>query len=307
MNRVDGFGALGPDPAQPPSADRVVVEDAVRGALGRSVARLLRHERGVRAGEDPEDVHQARVATRRLRSDLRTFGDVLEPSWAAPLRSELQWLSELLGAVRDAEVLRDRLRSRLTRLPEEDRPAAERLIATLNVRRDEARAPLLAAMEAGRYRRLVDSAVAAAREPRVLPEIASAPADAALRPALEPLWKDLAAAVDRVVAEATDESLHAARIGSKRLRYAAEAVAPVFGKRARRFAIAATALQDVLGEHQDAVVAVAWLREVAQATPSAAFVAGQLVALETDAADAARADWPPAWKTLSRKKLRFWT
>jgi CHAD domain-containing protein len=283
------------------------VGEAVREALGRSVARFQQHEGGVRAGQDPEDVHQARVATRRLRSDLRTFGDVLQPSWATAFREELRWLGHLLGAVRDAEVLRDRLRSRLAQIPDEDRGAAERLIAGLDVRRDDARAPLVEAMQGERYHELVDSMVAAANAPAVLPEVASAPADAAFRPALERLWKDLDGAIDRVAKEASDASLHRARIRSKRLRYAAEAVTPVFGKRARRLAKAAATLQDVLGEHQDAVVASARLREAAEATPSAAFAAGELVALETKAAEAARAEWPRAWKRLSRKKLRFWT
>jgi CHAD domain-containing protein len=81
----------------------------------------------------------------------------------------------------------------------------------------------------------------------------------------------------------------------------------VFGKRARAFADAAVRLQDVLGEHQDAVVAGAWLREAATGSPSEAFVAGRLAGIETEAGLAARAAWPKAWKALARKKLRFWT
>ncbi len=95
------------------------------------------------------------------------------------------------------------------------------------------------------------------------------------------------------------------RIRTKRIRYAAEAVAPVFGKRADAFARAAADLQEVLGQHQDSVVAAAWLREVASGDGDA-FVAGQLVAMEAQAAAEARARWPAAWKALSRKRLRFW-
>jgi CHAD domain-containing protein len=283
------------------------VADAVRHAVSRSATRLLDHERGVRSGDHPEDVHQARVATRRLRSDLRTFGDVLEPSWTTPLRDELRWLGDLLGDVRDADVLRERLLSRLSRLADEDRSAAELLIANLDARRDDARVQLLTALNEARYRRVADAVVAAARAPAVLPEVASARADAAFRPALESLWKDMDEAIGHAVADASDESLHRARIRTKRLRYAADAVEPVFGKRARRFAKAAAAFQDVLGAHQDAVVAAAWLREAAEATPTTAFVAGELAALETEAAHEARDGWPRAWKRLSRKKLRFWT
>ena len=83
--------------------------------------RLLRHDPGVRLGIDIEDVHQARVATRRLRSDLRTFQPLLDEAWADALRDELRWLGAELGRVRDAEVLRDRLRAAATTLPAPDR------------------------------------------------------------------------------------------------------------------------------------------------------------------------------------------
>jgi hypothetical protein len=64
----------------------------------------------------------------------------------------------------------------------------------------------------------------------------------------------------------------------------------------------------VLGEHQDGVVAAAWLRTSAAQVHDehAAFVAGQLVALEHEAALAARRAWPPVWREASRKKHRHW-
>jgi CHAD domain-containing protein len=105
--------------------------------------------------------------------------------------------------------------------------------------------------------------------------------------------------------DASDASLHAVRIRAKRARYAAEAVSPVFGKRAQAFAKAAADLQDVLGDHQDSVVARAWLRQAAEGGADA-FVAGELAAIEAQAAAEARAAWPKAWKALSRKRLRFW-
>jgi CHAD domain-containing protein len=98
--------------------------------------------------------------------------------------------------------------------------------------------------------------------------------------------------------------LHRVRILAKRARYAAEAVLPVFGKRARAFARAMAAVQDVLGEHQDAVVAGEWLR--AHATGTGAFVAGELVAIERRAGEDARDEWPRVWASARRKKLRRW-
>jgi len=303
--------ALGPLADAPPDvlvrdlgAD-ASVRDVVRRALAASVVRLLRHDAGVRLGHDPEDVHQARVATRRLRSDLRTFRDVLEPEWAGGLRDELRWLGGDLGDVRDAEVLRDRLRGRATMLPVGDRPAAAELLRALDDQRDRARTHLVEAMRTARYDTVLEELVGAANDPRVPEDVAGRQAAEVLRPALEGPWKHLTGAIATVVDDPRDESLHAARIRAKRMRYAAEAVAPLFGKRARAFALAAADLQTVLGEHQDAVVAFAWLREAAD--DQHAFVAGQLAALEIQAAREAREAWPAAWKALSRKRLRFWS
>jgi CHAD domain-containing protein len=103
-----------------------------------------------------------------------------------------------------------------------------------------------------------------------------------------------------------DAELHLVRIRTKRVRYAAEAVAPVFGKRASAFARGAAELQGTLGEHQDAVVAQAWLREESAGSPRRAFVAGELVTIEREAADRARERWRGEWKRLDRKRLRFW-
>src|SRR5436190_7535261 len=120
--RLDEVGpklvhALGPRAAGSPEVPPVHLHpgsqagDAVRAALATGFARLLRHDPGVRIGDDPEDVHQARVATRRLRSDLRTFRSLLDQEQAQVLRDELKWAADLLGDVRDADVLLERLRT----------------------------------------------------------------------------------------------------------------------------------------------------------------------------------------------------
>jgi len=294
-----------PEVVVPAVVSDATVADVVRRALAASVVRLLRHDAGVRLGVDPEDVHQARVATRRLRSDLRTFRDAVEPAWSTALRDELRWLGAELGAVRDVEVLRERLLSRLSSLPPGDRRAADELIGELDRRHAEARERLVAAMREPRYTRLLDPLVAAAEAPSLLAEAADAPAAQALRPALDAPWKHLVTSMEAVASDPSDQNLHAARIRAKRVRYAAEAVAPVFGKRARAFAKTAVDVQDILGEHQDAVVARAWLREAADSGGDA-FVAGELAAIEAQAAARAREGLPAVWKALSRKRLRFW-
>jgi CHAD domain-containing protein len=106
----------------------------------------------------------------------------------------------------------------------------------------------------------------------------------------------------------TDEDLHGVRIRAKRSRYAAEAAAPVLGKRAAAFADAAAGLQDVLGELNDAVVAEGWLREWSSRRRSAAeaFAAGELAGLERALGEKSRRRWRRAWRKLDTPKRRSW-
>jgi len=282
------------------------VEELLRKDLTDGTLRLFRHEAAVRLGEDPEGVHQARVGCRRLRSTLRTFSSVLEPEWTDRLRTELQWLADQLGEVRDADVLLARLEGRLDELPAVDQAAGRRLLASLAAQRGAARTRLLEAMREPRYTALLDALVAAAQAPAVTAE-AARPAVAVMTPLVAGQWKKLRKAVRKAGKEPPDEVLHGIRVKAKRCRYAAEAVEPVVGRRARDFARAVTGLQDVLGEQHDAVVAEGWLRQAAgSARRDQALVAGQLVVLERAAAATARQRWRPVWKALSRKSLTSW-
>lgn len=272
----------------------------VRRAIAASVDRYLRQEPGVRLGEDPEAVHQARVATRRLRSDLRTFAPLIEPGWAAEINEKVRWLGGLLGGARDADVLHARLRSRVDGLPEEDQPAGQKLVDGLSADQLAAHAALLAGMTGERYLSVIQAMVDAARAPRLLPESHQPAHDVALRLLARP-WKKLRRQVASLDHPAPDHELHEVRIRAKRVRYAAEAVAPVLGRKAAGFARAAAGLQEVLGEHQDAVVAGAVLRERGTGAPAdVAFAAGELAGLERAAATDARSQWPPVYKRVRR-------
>ena len=275
----------------------------VRNAIAASVDRYLRQEPGVRLGEDPEAVHQARVATRRLRSDLRTFAPLLEETWASELGEKLRWLGGLLGGARDADVLHARIRKLAESLPEDDRPAGAKLAAELTTDREQARVRLLEGFAEDRYIGVVQVLVDAARAPRLLPDAHQPARDLAPGLLARP-WKKLRSDVRALADPPPDEALHEVRIRAKRLRYASEAVAPVLGRRAARLARAAADLQEILGEHHDAVVAGALLRDRGTGAPSeVAFAAGELAGLERAAADRARAAWPGAWKHLRKAAL----
>ncbi len=264
--------------------------------------RLLAHDPGVRLGDDPEQVHQARVATRRLRSDLRTFRPLLVPEWDEALRDELAWLGAELGAVRDTEVLLELLRSKVAQLAPPDRPIGEHLLARLVEHWERARIELLEALRSPRYARLLDRLVDAARKPALLPD-ADAPATEVLPPLARRPWAKLRRSVEELPDVPPDPQLHQVRIRAKRSRYAAEAVAPALGHRAKRFAKAVARLQDILGNHQDAVVAAAWLRDAAQNTQDRdeIFVAGMLTGMIRVVEHETRAAWPAAW---DRARLR---
>ena len=280
----------------------------MRRAIASSVARLVRNDPGVRIGDDPEAVHQARVATRRLRSDLRTFGVLVDEHWADGLRDELRWLGDVLGGVRDTEVLIDRIEARDEHLPDPDRPSGKALVDQLRSDRDRAREQLLRALRSERYDTLLDRLVAAAQRPRLLLRVDDRDDEELLRETVRRPWNRLRDEVASLPDDPSDAQLHSVRIRAKRARYAAEAVEPAIGKRARRFARALVRVQDALGEHQDAVVAGEWLRRAATRSEDAsgAFAAGLLAALERDAADAARDTWRDAWAEVDRKRVRGW-
>ena len=302
-----GLGELTPEVAVGNLGEDATAGDVVRRAIAASVVRLILHDPVVRLDEDPEGVHQARVATRRLRSDLRTFRSLVEPGRAAALRDELRWLGGILGPVRDGDVLLERLRRRAAQVPDEYAVGAMDLVAMLETERDAAHAALLATLRERRYLDLLDTLVAEANAPSLVAQsertAVSIVAEVIGRP-----WRSLARTAAGLGKRPTDAELHDLRIRAKRARYAAEAVAPVTGPPARAFARAAAELQGVLGDLNDAVVAerrlVAWSREGGSAQRAEAAVV--LAELERREAEQLRSEWKRAWRRLSDPKLRAW-
>jgi inorganic triphosphatase YgiF len=156
---------LGPPAQLPPDVvltnveRRASVGDLVRSVLSSSADQLIRHDPGTRIGEDPEELHQFRVAARRLRSDLGTFAPLLDPDWAPPLRNELRWIGNAAGVVRDADVLGSRLRHRTAEFSNADHRAATQLLDRLEHERTTGRTALLAALSSDRYNALIDALI----------------------------------------------------------------------------------------------------------------------------------------------------
>ena len=264
---------------------------AVGLALGAQAHQLLLHDPGVRLGSDPEDLHQLRVAIRRLRAFLRAGRGLLAPAWSEPLRDELGWLGKALGPARDIDVLVERLEADVSGLGN-DAAAASDLLAALDAERADTRVAVVAALSSDRYLALLDRLDQVSE-----PEAGNA--EPALRDLWRAEWQRTRKACARLDDSSSDAELHAGRLRVKRARYAAELASHELGKRGTRFVDAAKELQDVLGEHQDAVVAEARIRAWAAggADPRAAAL---LAAREHERMETARKAWPRAWKSLRR-------
>jgi CHAD domain-containing protein len=208
--------------------------------------------------------------------------------------------------VRDVEVLLIRLSGRVKQLAEEDRAAAEALLARLSDDHQQKRNELLIVLRSPRYLTLLDQLEEAVEHPKLRKESSSVSRGQWMRVVRGP-WRKLRRAARALDQDASPSALHRVRIRTKRCRYAAEAVAHLDGSAARRFTGACQRFLDVLGEHQDCALASAWLRRNAElASSREAYAAGQLAILERKAMATASKARPAAWKALNRRKLRRW-
>ena len=305
--------ALGPRATAPPDVPKPEVvgpEDpaalAVSAAIATGVRRLIRNDPPTRMG-DAEGLHQQRVAARRLRSDLRTFGPLVDPEWARPLVDELRWLGDLLGRVRDLDVLQARTRAKV---PESQTGVGE-LFGSLASRHKSARTELDKGLRSDRYRALLDQLVTAASAP-LLRDRAYEPSAEVLPPLVAASWKKLAKGGRALSPDVTDEAFHKVRIRAKRARYATEAVAPAIGharEDAERFAAKTAAVQDVLGAHQDAIVGQEMFQDFAALHPDDGpinLAMGRLIEREAQEARETKDRFFKVWKKLDRKKHRRW-
>jgi len=256
-------------------------------------------------GADPERVHDARVATRRMRAALRLFADAL-PSITG-LDDELKWIASQLGNVRDLDV-------QLKRLPE----TAEKLgldshlapyLRWLEQRRCAARSGFDDAFQSDRFIALTDGL----RELNQLEPSVEVPVEDDAPRRLRRAYKKLRKRGDGLSQESPTDAFHRARIGGKRLRYAAEFFEPLYGKPARRLIDAATDVQDLLGDHQDIVVNRQRIDDAVRTTgadwpPETILALGQLIQQEAHHAEELRLafaskyrDVKSAYRRLSRR------
>lgn len=264
--------------------------------------------------DEPDAVHDMRVATRRLRSTLRSFGGIIPRDSSQRLADELKWLGSVLGAARDGEVLAGHLQAGLRETPVElvIGPVQARVQAHFASVRAGARTALLGALDSQRYFSLLNELDQLTTEPPLTPD-AARPAAKVLPSTARRRYRQVSRRMRRArrarTGQSADTALHEARKAAKRARYASEAMSPVIGKKARRFAKQMKEIQSILGDHQDAVIARPVARELGITACLAgenAFSYGLLYGRDACAGERFQAQAWRTWKRASRPRYRRW-
>jgi CHAD domain-containing protein len=255
-----------------------------------------------RRASEEERVHQSRVALRTIRSNLRTFRLVVDPSWGTSLRAELAWYGGRLGQVRDLHILRDIVTIKGPGVigPE----SVDLLDSVIGVRMAAALADV--ATERGGARRFqLDEQMMVLWDGPDWKGKAARPANEILPVMLQRAWHDLRGAARAARKNATDPNLHKLRIRLKDLRYGAETVALIAGGPAKKTARAAEGLQGKLGDLHDACSSIEWFEEVARQHRELKDPVRAMVAMQRDAARDARKGWNRELKGVERR-WRAW-
>ena len=309
---MTGLVAPASSPMREEELRQATAGGALTDVLGRQLDQLLERDRLLRAGE-AGSVHKMRIAARRLRSALKTYGPLLDDAAGAEsLAAELRWLGQALGPARDAQVLRQRLHCLVAAQPEDLvlGPVAGLIDDDLRAVERDAREETMAALGSARYFRLLDHLDDIVRSPSITAE-GEEPARSVFARLLVRDARRLRRAVKGVQraedGEHRDLALHEARKKAKGLRYAAESMSPVLGKQADDLAVSVERIQQSLGEFQDTVMSRRVLRDYgarAHVQGQNGFTYGRLHQLEEVHAEAAVRDFEDAWTRLSLKGLR---
>ncbi len=296
------FQALKIEVAHPEPEHRADNELAqIQGMISDQFRLLIRHDPGTRLGDDPEDLHQHRVAIRKLRS-LLASARMLEPEWSASLRSELEWIGDLMNPVRDMDVMIPYMRADMQLLEPKDAALVELFIDKLRADREVARLKMLKGLESERYLSLLNT-LESATVSLVVRAVDDSLQDGAARQ-----FRKLKKAVKALPEPAEDEDLHRVRRLAKKARYTADLVKPTGGEKVAKYLNHIKRVQEVLGDFQDAVVAEASIKQFLTEAQSnrQAFALGRLAELQAGKKRRVRAEFPPAWRKVAKSGRKAW-
>lgn len=253
---------------RPEIAGTDTMTEAAAATLRFHLAKMLEHEEGTRLGEDPEELHDMRVSTRRMRMALRVFADYLDPDVMRPVLKGLRRTGRTLGAVRDLDVFNEKTQVYLDGLPDERAGDLDGLLDAWKAERDKQRERLVAYLDGKRYRRFVETTTELLEGPveALAPQTVVAPRPQRVAQVLPGvLYKDMAVvwAFEGQIGgpETPLPRFHALRKACKGLRYTLEFFEGVLGPGARPLIKRVKGLQDHLGDLQDAVVTSGILRD----------------------------------------------
>jgi CHAD domain-containing protein len=273
-----GLAVAGLSPTVAPDFGPTEVDDSMSAnevafaILRRHFSTMLAHEPAVRLGEDPEELHDMRVATRRLRAALKLYKEAL-PKRAERYERDLRFFAGALGDVRDLDVHLERLAGEASKNGE----VLNEVFVALEERRTEARRHMLETLNSNRYERFVASfsgTLRRGRSPSPPGRILEVAPDL-VRRRYKKVRKDARA----LTGDSPPEDFHDLRKKGKRLRYALEPLQGLYGKPAEGMVELLKAVQDDLGDHQDLIVAAALMRELGLSgdlSPRAAFLLGAM-------------------------------
>lgn len=309
-----GIQAAGLDlPNQHTEFDKLPATDAVVKLvyqyLGQQFTEVLFHEPRAWEALDPEGVHQMRVATRRIRAILRAFKAMLPKAAVKRVNCEFRWLARLLGDVRDLDVYLMNFDRYTAELPAAVAGSLEPYRVHLEKRWAASRKELLAGLSSEQFDRLVDHFQRFRDE---CPS-ANAPSPSIQEAAAEMVDRRLKKVLKcgrAVTKHSPPEELHAVRIQGKRLRYLLEFFQPFYGKRFKSLIRRTKAIQDVLGDHQDACVASQRLQAYADSLSQTEDdrqlrdALNCLIASQNVHAKHERKTFPAVWAKFDQPKLR---
>jgi CHAD domain-containing protein len=233
------------------------IAEGARRVLRRFFGRMLAREDAVIKDEDPEDVHQMRVASRKLRAALQIVEGIYDPADIRRYRRGLRRVAEALADVRDLDVFGAHVLAYLGTLPEESRAEIVPLVAAIEVQRTQARAILIDDLDERRYQKFKREFATFLTTPgEGLASDEGIDANTRVRDfAGSAIWRRYEQWRAHELTLASDDGRHEARIAGKRLRYTLEFFAEALGPNVEQVLAPLVALQECLGALQDSVVA----------------------------------------------------
>jgi CHAD domain-containing protein len=274
-------------------------------SLRRTFSEFLQHQAGTKLGEDPEQLHKMRVAARRFRATVKLFKPAIAPEMM-PLSDEVEWIGGILGVGRDLDVQKEWLLTVFSESAEDDGAAMPPLLHQLEQRVSRSHFDVVEALNSGRFHALTSAMAPAVGRGFDGSEESERPVQVFAEQGLRQRHRSFLEQAKRLREDSPDTELHALRVKAKRLRYALECFRPLLGPGIKPMIRETTALQDLLGEHQDCAVFAQQARTLSMSgtstlPPTTLIRLGELVEQRRQRMVQIRAAWRKQYKRVKKE------